>query len=280
MQGTIHEYYTIALAPGIAGVIAITARELWRSRETWTSRIIAAILIAVTAWWDIHLLGTSSSFLPWLRYALAVGAAVAIFLILMVGRLRKAVTGTALVALLVGLGGPAAYAIDTASKAHTGAIPTSGPSTSAMGGFGGGAMPSGMTRPTGSGTAPTGSAPAMGGSGPTTTATSSTALTALLKATTTRWAAATIGSQSAATYQLSSGKAVMAIGGFTGSDNSPTLAQFEKWVAEGKISYFISGGVARGDSGTGSQISSWVTAHYTATTVGGTTVYDLRVAAK
>ena len=90
---------------------------------------MASVLIAVTAWWDIHLLGTSSTFLPWLRYALAVGAAVAIFLILMAGRLRNAVTGIALVATLVGLGGPAAYAVDTASKAHTGSIPSSGPST-------------------------------------------------------------------------------------------------------------------------------------------------------
>ena len=33
----------------------------------------------------------------------------------------------------------------------------------------------------------------------------------------------------------------MAIGGFSGTDNSPTLAQFEKDVAEGKIHYFIAG---------------------------------------
>ena len=266
MQGTIHPYYTIALAPLIAGTIALTARELWRSRDTWTSRIMAAVLMAVTAWWDIHLLGTSSTFLPWLRYALAVGAAAAIFLILMAGRLRTAVTGTALVATLVGLGGSAAYAIDTASQPHSGSIPTSGPTSSAMGGgFGSG------TRPTGGGTA-------------TTTTTSSASLSALLEATTTRWAAAIVGSQTAATWQLSSGKAVMAVGGFNGGDASPTLAQFETYVAQGKISYFISGGGTGGgggqSGGTGSQISTWVATHYTATTVSGTTVYDLTVAAR
>ena len=43
----------------------------------------------------------------------------------------------------------------------------------------------------------------------------------------------------------------MAIGGFNGSDPSPTLAQFEKWVAEGQISYFIAGGGFGGGPGAG-----------------------------
>ena len=106
----------------------------------------------------------------------------------------------------------------------------------------------------------------------------SSALTALLTATTTTWAAATIGSQTAAPLELSSGKAVMSIGGFTGSDNSPTLAQFEKDVAEGKIHYFIAGGgggTGGGGSSSSSAITSWVESHFSSTTVGGSTVYDL-----
>jgi hypothetical protein len=71
----------------------------------------------------------------------------------------------------------------------------------------------------------------------------------------------------------------MAIGGFTGSDPAPTLAQFEKLVSAHEIHYFVaggSGGAARGGgSGYGSQITAWVKAHFTAKTVGGTTVYDL-----
>jgi hypothetical protein len=70
---------------------------------------------------------------------------------------------------------------------------------------------------------------------------------------------------------------VMAIGGFNGSDPAPTLAQFEKYVSEGKIHYFISSsvGTPNGGSNASSQISSWVSSHYTAQTIGGTTVYDL-----
>jgi 4-amino-4-deoxy-L-arabinose transferase-like glycosyltransferase len=101
------------------------------------------------------------------------------------------------------------------------------------------------------------------------------ALVALLESSTTKWAAATVGSQSAAPLELASGKAVMALGGFTGSDPSPTLAQFEKWVTEGKIHYFIGSGNSGGPGRGNSEISTWVAAHFTSTTVGGSTVYDL-----
>jgi len=50
------------------------------------------------------------------------------------------------------------------------------------------------------------------------------------------------GANSAAGYQLATDDPVMAIGGFNGTDPSPTLAQFQAYVAEGKIHYYISGG--------------------------------------
>ncbi|MGW8062032.1 ArnT family glycosyltransferase [Streptomyces ziwulingensis] len=92
------------------------------------------------------------------------------------------------------------------------------------------------------------------------------------------WAAAAIGSQNAASYQLSTGEPVMAIGGFNGTDPSPTLAQFKEYVADGRIHYFIGGGGAGGmggDSGTSSQITSWVEANFQEITVGSATFYDL-----
>ena len=95
------------------------------------------------------------------------------------------------------------------------------------------------------------------------------------------WVAATTGAQSAASYQLASGYPVMALGGFNGSDPSPTLAQFQEWVAQGKVHYFIGGGNFGGQNGgsrTASEIASWVQQNYTATTVGSTTVYDLTAA--
>ncbi|POX47815.1 glycosyl transferase [Streptomyces sp. Ru71] len=93
------------------------------------------------------------------------------------------------------------------------------------------------------------------------------------------WAAASIGSQNAASYQLSTGYPVMAIGGFNGTDPSPTLAQFKKYVEEGKIHYFIAGGGmgggGMGGSGTSSQITSWVESTFKKVTAGSATFYDL-----
>ncbi len=102
----------------------------------------------------------------------------------------------------------------------------------------------------------------------------------LLEATNTRWAAATLGSQSADRYILSTGKAVMAIGGFSGTDPAPTLAQFQAYVRAGQNSYFIAGGRRGGPGGGSSDIGSWVQQNYPATTVNNTTVYDLRSTTK
>ncbi|MGW5633421.1 glycosyltransferase family 39 protein [Streptomyces sp. NPDC003832] len=93
------------------------------------------------------------------------------------------------------------------------------------------------------------------------------------------WAAAAIGAQNAASYQLSTGEPVMAIGGFNGTDPSPTLAQFKEYVADGKVHYFISsgsgGGMGGGDSGTSARITEWVEANFKEVTAGSATFYDL-----
>jgi 4-amino-4-deoxy-L-arabinose transferase-like glycosyltransferase len=108
------------------------------------------------------------------------------------------------------------------------------------------------------------------------------AITALLERSTGyRWTAAAIGANNAAGYQLSSGRAIMAIGGFNGTDPTPTLARFAQYVRAGDIHYFIAGGGGIGPggggagSGTSSAITQWVEQNFTAQTVGGTTVYDL-----
>ncbi|HEX4722599.1 MAG TPA: glycosyltransferase family 39 protein [Pseudonocardiaceae bacterium] len=249
MQGTIHPYYTVALAPAIAALVAIAGRELWRGRDLFACRAVLALMIAVTGVWDYALLVRTSDWVPALRWLVLLVAAVAVFAVLGAGRRFGVVVGA--VALVGGLLATSAYAVDTASSPHTGAIPTSGPSTGS--GFGGG--------------------------GPGGDVGTDATLSNLLSTSTSRWAAATIGSQTAASIELSTGASVMAIGGFSGGDPSPTLAQFEAYVQAGDVHYFISGGGfgggPGGGSGTGSEITSWVESHYTATTVGSTTVYDL-----
>ncbi|MEU4371705.1 ArnT family glycosyltransferase [Micromonospora chersina] len=91
------------------------------------------------------------------------------------------------------------------------------------------------------------------------------------------WVAATVGSNNASGYQLATREPVMPIGGFNGSDPSPTLAQFQRYVTEGRIHYFIGGGGfrANGGSNASAEIATWVAENFTARTVDGVTVYDL-----
>ena len=336
MEGTVHPYYAVALAPFIAAAVAISGRELWRGRDNHVVRSVLALMIAATGIWSFVLLSRDSSWLPWLRWVVLVGSLLgAALLVVSAGAWRRFAVVGLLVGSLTALSGTAAWTVATAATAHSGSIPTSGPSgSSAAGGFGGGGMRgdvTGGTRPDGSATAggttgagqapsgtgdgapsaggttdgqaqagsgdgqlpdgtgdgpapsgttdlqaPTGAGGARGGFGGSATVDSE--LIALLNATTTRWSAAVSGAQSAAPYILNTDTAVMAIGGFSG-DPYPTLAQFQQYVADGDIAYYISGGGMGGGpggrEGTNSAIEEWVQANYTATTVGGVTVYNL-----
>ena len=72
----------------------------------------------------------------------------------------------------------------------------------------------------------------------------------------------------------------MSLGGFNGTDPAITLASFEKLVAAGKVHYFVADsqgfiGSTAANTSTAYQIQQWVEKNYTATTIGGSTVYDL-----
>ena len=108
------------------------------------------------------------------------------------------------------------------------------------------------------------------------------ALAALLANARTTWSAAVPSSMAAAGLELSTNTSVMGIGGFSGSDPAPSLAQFQADVAGGRIHYFLAdgrrggrGGFGGGTSGTSGAITQWVQAHFRSTSVGGETVYDL-----
>ncbi|MGN6404130.1 glycosyltransferase family 39 protein, partial [Sinomonas sp.] len=264
MTGTVHPYYAIALAPGIAGVVGIGAAELWRGRGYWPSRIVLAVTVLLTSVWTAVLLGRDASWLPWLRVVIVVlGVLTAVGLLVRFDRLRLGAVAVAIAALLAGGLGSTAFTVATASVGHTGSIPTSGPS--AEGGFGSGF----------------GNRAGFGGFGPGGETGTSSDLVALLQQTTTKWSAATNGSNSAAALELASNTNVIAMGGFSGSDPYPSLDEFKALVANGQVSYYIAGGGmggggfgGRGGSDT-SAITQWVESNFQATTVGNTTVYKL-----
>jgi 4-amino-4-deoxy-L-arabinose transferase-like glycosyltransferase len=247
MSGTVHPYYSVALAPAIAALVAICGRALWQGRAHLAPRAVLAGMVVVTAVWSFILLDRTPDWFPALRWIIAVlGVLVGTVLVMGVPPVRRLVAvAAAAVALTLGVSS-AAYGAETASVAHSGSIPTSGPTSSAMGG------------------------------GPGGEAASSSTIGTLLARTTTKWAAATTGSQSAASLELAGGRAVIGIGGWSGSDPAPTLDEFKAYVAAGEIKYYIEGGQGGGPGGGSSEITAWVTANYTATTVDGQTVYDLQ----
>jgi hypothetical protein len=105
-------------------------------------------------------------------------------------------------------------------------------------------------------------------------------LDALLENADSRWSAASIGSGTASSLELRTATSVIAIGGFSGGDDAPTSAQFQQYVADGEVHYFVARGQgmrlgSSGEKSAADQITEWVKAHFTAKTVGNITVYDL-----
>ncbi len=257
MSGIIHPYYTIVLAPAIGALVGIGFVQLWRVRYTWFASAVLAASLAVTAVWAWFLLDRSPGWHPWLRVAVLVTGVAAAVIILVARALRPSVSRTRRIlapvpvplALIAALGGPLAYSVDTGATTHTGAIPSAGPAvTESFGAPGGQSGFPGFPGGT-EGRVPAGASGGFGGQ-----ASVSAALSKLLEsgASGYRWAAATISSNSAASMELASdGVPVMAIGGFSGSDPAPTLAEFETFVTKHEIHYFVNGGGAGGFAGSG-----------------------------
>jgi 4-amino-4-deoxy-L-arabinose transferase-like glycosyltransferase len=322
-KGIIHPYYTVALAPAIGGLVGMGAVHFWHLRDRLWGRISLSLAMAAAASWSYVLLQRNTGAWQTVGSAVLVGGLVAVVVLASwtsIARLvgvesfgKRVAAVVALVALADGVTGTTAYAVQTASVTHSGAIPSAGPAvTGARGGPGGGAgggprgggafggVQRGLrqgTPPVGGqgaganapGTAPAGGGFPLGGGGGggrggigglLDVSTANPALVTALQtnASAYTWVAASVGANNAAGYQLAADLPVMAIGGFNGSDPTPTLAAFQAIVAAGKVHYFIGGGGpggGQGASGTSTEIANWVAAHYTATAIGGTTVYDL-----
>ncbi|KJK59255.1 ArnT family glycosyltransferase [Saccharothrix sp. ST-888] len=137
MSGIFHQYYTVALSPAVAALVGMGADGLWRARRRLPYAVLLAVVVAGTAVWSYVLLGRSSTFLPWLRWAVLVGGLLAAAALLLAGRLAGRVAAVVgLAGLAAAFGGPTAYALDTVATAHTGSIVTAGPRVSSGDGFG------------------------------------------------------------------------------------------------------------------------------------------------
>lgn len=255
MSGMVHPYYTVAMAPAVAGLVGVGSAWGWRSRAGWDGRIALSAMIVSTAVWSAILLHRNAfgpHWLPWTLAAVSVVAAAAAL------ATHRAFTPVAALGMLAAVAGAAAYSIATAATPHQGSIPTA------------------LKR---------GAAQVGNWTGDEAT---NTDLAEVLASAHTQWSAATNGSQSAAALEVSSGTSVMAIGGWSG-DPVPTLQTFIDDVNAGKITYYVEAGkgglspnghgeVIFGHSRSAAhtrEIAEWVANHYRGTVIGESTVYRL-----
>jgi 4-amino-4-deoxy-L-arabinose transferase-like glycosyltransferase len=260
MGGIVHPYYTVALAPAIAVLVGISVSQWWQRREALVPRLLLATASAATGVWAFILLNRTPEWVPALRWVVLAGAViVAVVLAAGLPRLgRRAAAVLAGAAMVFGVLAPAAFAIDTVAHAHSaGPMAVAGPSSSQMPKWFGDHRPFGADS-------------------------DNVALQHLVERTDNRWAAAAVGSMGVSSLELKTKASIMAIGGFTGSDNSPTLEQFQGYVAQHQVRYFIderrddkNGPMRNMQSGAANDITKWVRQTFTPIDVSGTTVYDL-----
>ncbi|WP_443075285.1 ArnT family glycosyltransferase [Streptomyces sp. NBC_01483] len=146
-EGTMHPYYTTAVAPGIAALCGgggVMLFRAFRGGDVRWSWILPAGL-AVTGIWAVVLLRRATDWNTWLWPAIAVVMALAVvglFLFRSGNRVRLLAASLA-AAVVAALAGPAAYSFAVPASAGGagggmgGTNPTAGPSTG-QGGFGGG----------------------------------------------------------------------------------------------------------------------------------------------
>jgi 4-amino-4-deoxy-L-arabinose transferase-like glycosyltransferase len=300
MSGIIHSYYAVALAPAIGALVGAGMVELWKSHaRIWFGGIAVGIACLATAWFGATLLDRTPTFAVGLG-PVAIGLAAVALAVLIAASVpalagRTAVKRIALAAAGVGviatLLAPAAYALDTTGTAYGGGDPHPGPGTT--NGFGGGAGPGGA----GLGLGPVGGLAGGGASGQIAGGlpgdggglggnTSDTALLNYLVANrgTASWIVAANSAQEAGSIEIATGLPVMAMGGFTGSDPAPTLAQLKGYIASGKLRFVLAGGGMGGfpgGSADSSDRTTWVTSTCKVVNYGGSSssLYDCAGAA-
>ena len=308
MSGVIHSYYAVVMAPAVGALVGGGVTTLWaaRSRFSWAGLLLGLSILgsAVVAW---LLLERTPAFFPGLDVALVVVAAVLIPVLALRPRADRA--RAQLIALALGLGvllaAPAAYAADTMATAYSGGDAAAGPRATGIdggpGGFAGGFTPNdggaGAVRGQppaitgdGGGGAPPGAPPdgasqaaggaaGTGGPGGPGASLDSAALDYLVaNRGSARWIVAVSGANGAGQIELETGTPVMAMGGFTGSDDTPTLDELKAYIASGDLRFVVVGG---GGGGGGpfagsSTVTDWVTSSCTAVDIGSgsTSVYD------
>ncbi|MFC5829360.1 ArnT family glycosyltransferase [Nonomuraea insulae] len=241
--------------------------------------------------------------LAWVVLGATLVAVVVLVLARVRAQVTARIAAIALAATVVaGLAGPAAYAVTPLQSQVNGSNPTAGPSTGGGMGFGGpGGMPgggqfaggrrgqqggdgppNGEAQPGGEGQ-PNGEAQPNGegqtgttergsgrggfggrGGGPGGGVSDAMAKYLVANQGKATWLVAVNSAMQASGLILSTGKPVMAMGGFTGSDPAMTVDRLQSLVSSGQLRYVMSGGEGGGPGRGDTEVTTWVQANCTA----------------
>lgn len=240
-----HQYYLSTLAPAICALFGIGVVVMWQDyrRVGWRGWLLPIALLA-TAAEQIHIIVSNPSWGTWLIPLIAVPcalAALALFFARLFPRFRYSkhmlvpAVSIALMALLLT---SAFWSALPAVENIASNLPTAGPSQQfGNGGFGGDRLNS-----------------------------SNTALIAYLEAHqgSAKYLVAVASSNQADSIILSTNKAVMALGGFSGSDPILTTSQLAALAANGTVRYFLVDSFGGGSGGgQSSALTTWIEQHST-----------------
>ena len=252
-SGVIHPYYVVVAAPAVAALVGISLPFLWgaytrRKPYAW----LLPVLVGVTAAIAVIIFGYTGTmtWLMWTVGLLGLTGMIGLLVNLYTPRrwLRNLAIITAIAACTLA---PTVYTLATVDVAHTGSIPTAGPSSTAM----------------------------RGSNNETSQADSQLVQYLLRHQHGATWLVAVVSANESAAIQLTSGQPVMAVGGFNGSDTPLTLEQFKQLVKDGKVRYYAisSHGRGGGPGGGNNEITTWVKQTGTVVNYGGSdvTLYKL-----
>lgn len=252
-SGVIHPYYVVVMAPAVAALVGIGMPFLWgayvkRKSYAW----VLPVTIGMTAMTAMIILGYAGT-MTWLIWVVgALGLASMIGLLINLYSPKNWLQNSAIIASITACTlSPVIYTLSTVNMAHTGSIPTAGPSSTAM----------------------------QGSNNEKSQADSALVEYLLQNQNGATWLVAVDSANESAAIQLTSGQPVMAIGGFNGSDTPLTLEQFKQLVATGKLKYYAasSHGHGGGPNGGNSEITNWIKKNGKVVNYGGSdvTLYEL-----
>jgi 4-amino-4-deoxy-L-arabinose transferase-like glycosyltransferase len=259
MSGIVHPYYVLTATPPVCALAAVALTCFLRHRQSGRIRAFTAVSLTASMIFAQVTAVRSTEEFPVLPAALLLVWGVAIAGMLVPTPHPAAARATAVLLVCTLLLGPLLWSLNTLLNPHAGAGVVAGPAIMGI---------RTDDRQRASPDMPPSLIAVMYGD-----LAAPELMERVRQAPSSRtWATAVVGSETAANYQLESGRAVLPLGGFDGTDPYPTLEQFQVLVREGRVASVIIQNLpplpleGRGES---ARIIEWVRGTFTPERIAG-----------